>query len=229
MKLTQAHSLEALRAVQRFLDDNDAALPGVSATGARRKLDQIVSTLDTHAATQVGAHLAAQMSTRTQETLEVVLRRDHMTPIARIARAELPRSAELAPLRLPRGRQTIDRLAALAEGMADVAESHHDVFVDAGLPPDFADRLRTAAADMLTSRKDRTLRRGDRAGATVGLRQTLSAGRRIVGVLDAFVQTALAGDPPLRAAWTAIKRVPAAPRARMQQPPAPQPQLPSPQ
>jgi hypothetical protein len=212
MKLTQAHSLETLRAVQRFLDDHDAELPGVSVTGARQKLDEIVDTLDMHAAMQVGAGIAAVMSTRTQRKLELVLRRDHMTPIARIARAELPRIPEFAPLRLPRGRYTLDRLAAHAYAMAEVASGHHDVFVHVGLPTDFTDRLRTAADDMLAARTSRTERKGDRAQATTGFRYTLSAGRKTVGVLDAFVQTAAADDPALRASWAAVKRVVAAPR-----------------
>jgi hypothetical protein len=175
MKLTQAHSLETLRAVQRFLDDQEAELPGVSATGARRKLDSILESVDAHAGTQAEAAIAAEMSTRRQRALEVVLRRDHMTPIARIARAELPRTVELAPLRLPRGRQTLDKLAAYAYGMAEIAERHQMVFVDAGLPVDFADRLRDAAGEMLGARTNRSARRGDRAGATLGLRHALSA------------------------------------------------------
>lgn len=207
MKTTQAHSLETLRAVQRFLDDHDAALPGVSLTGARRKLDEIVSTLDAHAATQVGAGIAAQMSTRVQTKLEIVLRRDHMTPIARIARAELPSIPDLSALRMPRGRSTLDKLAAHAYAMAEVAERHHDVFVAAGLPSDFAARLRGAAEEMLGARTTRTQRRGDSAAATAGLRLSLRAGRRIVGVLDAFVQMAVADDPSLRSSWLAVKRV----------------------
>jgi hypothetical protein len=207
MKNIQARSLETLRDVQRFLDDHDAALPGVSLTSARRKLDEIVSTLDAHAATQVGAGIAAQMSTRVQTNLEILLRRDHMTPIARIARAELPSIPELSALRMPRGRPTLEKLAAHAYAMAEIAERHHDVFVAAGLPSDFADRLRGAAEEMRAARTTRTLRRGNRAAATAGLRLSLSAGRRIVGDLDAFVQMAAADNPSLRSSWLAVKRV----------------------
>jgi len=60
---------------------------------------------------------------------------------------------------------------------------------------------------MLAARSRRTRSRGERAGATTGLRHTLSAGHRIVGVLDAFVQTVLADDPTLRTSWLAVKRV----------------------
>jgi hypothetical protein len=207
MKLTQAHQLETLRAVQRFLDEHDAKLPGVSATGARRRLDSIITTLDEHAATQVGAGLASQMSTKVQGKRERELRRDHMTPVARIARAELPPNPDLAALRMPRGRLTLSKLAASAHGMAEVAERNRGVFVEAGLLPDFADRLRKAANEMLAARDRRTLRRGERAGATVGLKQSLSAGRRVVSILDAFVQTALADDPTLCASWATVKRV----------------------
>jgi len=170
-------------------------------------VDEIVATIDTHAATQTGAGITSQMSTKVQEKLELALRRDHMTPIARIARAELPRIDDLAALRMPRGRLTVDRLAALAHGMAEVAERYHEVFVAAGLPADFGDRPRAADDEMLAARSRRTRSRGERAGATTGLRHTLSAGHRIVGVLDAFVQTVLADDPTLRTSWLAVKRV----------------------
>jgi type VI protein secretion system component VasF len=49
--------------------------------------------------------------------------------------------------------------------------------------------------------------RGLRGGATSGLRQRLSAGRRIVHVLDAFVKSALKDNGPLLANWNVVKRV----------------------
>jgi hypothetical protein len=60
---------------------------------------------------------------------------------------------------------------------------------------------------MLAAIGDRTQSHGQRKGATTGLKVTLSRGRKIVGVLDAFVKTALKDDPALLADWDVIKRV----------------------
>jgi hypothetical protein len=55
---------------------------------------------------------------------------------------------------------------------------------------------------------ERTSNRGRRSGATVGLKERLSAGRKIVHVLDAFVKSALKDDPSLLRNWNLVKRVP---------------------
>jgi hypothetical protein len=135
------------------------------------------------------------------------LLRDHMAKIARIAAADLPNVPELEPLRMPRGKPTVEKLAALA-GMAKTAEPYADVFVAAGLPNDFIAQLTTATDAMTNAIGERTSSRGRRSGATVGLKQKLSAGRRIVHVLDAFVKSALKDDPALVRNWNLVKRVP---------------------
>jgi hypothetical protein len=170
-------------------------------------LDDAITELATHASEQTGGHLAAQGATQKQRTLRRALLRDHMAPIARIAKADLPVTPEIEPLRMPDGRPTAERLAALAYGMAEAAKPFTSVFVAAGLHEDFAARLTTAANEMLTALNERTQSRGKRGGATKGLKQKLAAARRIVHVLDAFVQTALKDDPALLAHWNLVKRV----------------------
>jgi hypothetical protein len=54
---------------------------------------------------------------------------------------------------------------------------------------------------------DRTQNRGKQSGATTGLKQQLSGARKLVHVLDAFVQTALEDNESLLASWDVIKRV----------------------
>jgi hypothetical protein len=131
-----------------------------------------------------------------------------MAKIARIAAADLPNVPELQPLRMPRGKPTVEKLAALAAGMAKTAEPHTEVFIAAGLPNDFIDQLKAATDAMTNAISERTSSRGRRSGATVGLTQKLSAGRKIVHVLDAFVKSALKDDPVLVRNWNLVKRVP---------------------
>jgi hypothetical protein len=51
--------LESLRAAQTFLDDNAQQLAVVVKTGARRKLEDAVAELSTHASDEVAADSAA--------------------------------------------------------------------------------------------------------------------------------------------------------------------------
>lgn len=207
MRTGQGSILQSLRAVQAFIDANGVRLGGVVTTGARKKLDEAITQLGLHAATQTGSFLEAKGSTQRQRTLRRVLMRDHMAPIARIAAAELPASPEVKPLRMPKGRPTPEQLAAAAQGMADAAAKHTEAFTAAGLPDDFVQRLTTAADAMLDALGDRMQSRGHRSGATKGLKLKLSHGRKVVGILDAFVKSALKDDPALLAEWNVVKRV----------------------
>ena len=96
MQTTQGSTLQSLRNVQAFLDANADKLAGVVKTGARKQLDDAVAELSSHASEQEGSNLASQSATRRQRSLRAALIRDHMEPIARIARAELPISLETA-------------------------------------------------------------------------------------------------------------------------------------
>jgi hypothetical protein len=207
MQTVQGNMLQSLRAVEAFLDENAARLAGVVATGSRAKLSDAMVQLSTHASDQTGSHLASQGSTQKQRTLRTALLRDHMAPISRIARAELPQTPEIEPLRLLPGRPTTERLAAGAYGMAKAAAPFSPVFVAAGLPADFVAQLNSATDAMIIAISDRSQSRGKRRGATKGLKEKLSDGRKIVHILDAFVKSALKDDPALLANWNLVKRV----------------------
>jgi hypothetical protein len=207
MQTTQGSMLQSLRAVQAFLDQNAEPLASVVKTGARQQLADAIAVLSGHASDQTGSNLASQGATLKQRALREALLRDHMAPISRIARADLPVTPEVEPLRMPKGKPTVERLAAAAHGMAKAATRFTEVFVAAGLPLDFVAQLNAATDAMLATGTERMQRRGLRSGATQGLRQKLSAGRRIVHVLDAFVKSALKDDPSLLANWNVVKRV----------------------
>jgi len=230
MRTTQGSMLASLRAAKAFLDTNAAALGGVVDTGARKRLDDAIATLTDHVATQTGSNLAAQGATQRHYSLRQILLRDHMLPIARIARADLPVSPAIEPLRMPKGKPTAERLAAAAYGMAKAAEPYASVFVAAGMSDDFIKQLTDAADALLSSLGDRTENRGARAGATAGLKARLTEGRRIVGVLDAFVKTALRDNPALLANWKIVKHVQktASGPTPLGPAPAPSPALPAP-
>lgn len=207
MQTKQGNMLQSLQSVEAFLDEHAERLAGVVKTGARQKLAAAIAALAAHASDQSGSELASQGATKKQLALRQVLLRDHMQPIARVAKAELPPTPAIEPLRMPKGKPTPQRLAALAHGMAKAAEAFSATFVSAGLPEDFVARLVAPADAMIASGEERVQSRGRRTGATKGLTETLTAGRRIVHVLDAFVKTALTAEPALLANWNAVKRV----------------------
>ena len=173
MRTKQATTLQSLRAAQSFLNDHADKLTSVQATGARKRLDDAVATLDAHASMRTGRFINGQTLTQRQRNLRTVLRRDHMTPVARIVRADLPSTTEFRPLRMPRGRLTPEKFAAAASGMAQTCARYTDTFIAAGLPADFAEQLNTAADNMLNSIADRTRTRDKRRGTTTGLTKEL--------------------------------------------------------
>lgn len=221
MQTKQGAVLESLHAVNVFLDENADQLGDVVHTGVRRKLGDILADLDTHATDQAAGSFVVQGATQRKYMLARRLRRRHMTPIARIARVELSTVPDLEPLKMPKGRPTPERLIAHAEGMAMAAAPFADTFIAAGLPSDFIARLKVATGELRAVVTDRTQNRGKQSGATTGLKQQLSGARKLVHVLDAFVQTALEDNESLLASWDVIKRV----RRIASQPKAPVPEV----
>jgi hypothetical protein len=203
----QGKTGQSLVDVGGFLDDNADTLKTVITTGTRLDLDRAIAAWQTYATDQTGNALAAQGATQKQRALREALLRQHMAPIARIAKARLPRTPELTPLRMPRSNPSVQRLATAAYGMAQEAAKHVAVFVAAGQPVDFLTGLTDAADALIASVGARSQSRSRRRAATAGLRDALSAGRHCVGILDALIQRALKDDHALLAGWNAVKRV----------------------
>ena len=207
MQTRQGSMLQSLRNVEAFLDQHASVLGSVVQSGTRQKLADAIAALATHVSGQTGNNLASRGATQRHYALRRALIRDHMAPVARIAAADLPRTPELVPLRMPSRNLPAEKLAAAAYGMANAAKPFAGTFVSAGVAADFVEQLVAAADAMTTSLDDRAQNRSAQRGDTTGLKAKLSAGRKIVHVLDAFVQSALRDDPSLLSAWNGAKRV----------------------
>src|SRR4030081_2173295 len=107
MQTKQGNMLLSLRTVQEFLERNKDVLPELVKTGARQRLDEVIASLNGHASNQAGSAIGMRGATKLQRTLRTALRRDHMAPIARIAKLDLPPVPDLQALRMPRGRPTV--------------------------------------------------------------------------------------------------------------------------
>ena len=151
MQTAQGNMLLSLDAVDTFLDEHATELASVVVTGARQRLKTAIADLATFRSNQSGGALIAKSSTQSKAGLRKVLTRDHMAAIARIAKSELALAPEITSLRMPRGRPTIPKLVAAAEGMAKGAAPYISVFTDNGLPKDFIDQLNASATSLLVS------------------------------------------------------------------------------
>lgn len=211
MKTLHATILDALVRIQRFLDANSAALGTVNTSGARTSLDAVVAQLSGHAADQGSHTISAIGQTKKQSSLRLRLRRSLMQPVVDMARANRDHIPDVADLRMPDSNMQGTQLVAAAEAMADAAAPYADVFVGAGLRPDFLDALRAGATALRDSLGVRAQHQNSRKGATIGLDAQAASARKAIRMLNAAVGQALADNTELLTQWKSIKRVPKKP------------------
>lgn len=208
METRQGSTLQSLRTVDKFLDEHAAALGDVINSGVRKELTEIISELTGHIGAQTSGGMESYGATRKQRALRAALLRDQMAPIATVARARLRHVPELAAFKMPRGRPTTERLASVAYGMAKEAAKHADVFTEAGLSTSFVANLTSAADALVDSLSGRTNTVARRRGATRDLKEKLTAGRKVVAILNAMIKRELkTNEPGLLDAWNVARRV----------------------
>ena len=207
MKQKEAYVRDTLVNVQQFLDANAAALGSVNTSGARKAVDDAVAILDENAVAQGEHRIRSTGETNKQRSLRRSLRKQYLRPIAKVAAASLGSVPEIASLRLPSDRLVGSELVDAANAMANAAEPHAEVFIEAGLRPDFLDGLRAMTQAMQTSlsgRADHVIRR---RGSTIALRAGVASGRRALRLLDAVIEQQMPDNAQLLAEWKAVKRI----------------------
>lgn len=207
MQGRQGTVLETLQQVQQFLDDNGTILDTVNQSGARKRLDEIVAQIGTHAVAQVGGRRASIGETAKQHQLRLALRSDHMRSIAVIAGQKLREKPEFTDLRLPAWNLRGPALTAAARDMANAAEKYTDLFVQEGLPADFVAQLRTAADLLDQSMIARGQGKGQRAGATTGLVSETKRARANIRLLDSLVRPKLGINDQLLRQWEVASHI----------------------
>jgi hypothetical protein len=207
MHVQQEAVHETLRRIQRFLEDNGLTLAAVNESAARQRLDEMAAQIAAHAVAQVAGRRASEGETAKQRALRLALRSDHMRPIAVIARQQLREQPEFKLLRMPPWNIRGPGLTAAAQDMANAAEKYTDLFVHEGLPVDFAAQLRAAAAELDQSVDVRGQSRGQRAGATEGLKAVAKRARALIRVLDSQVRPKLGTNDELLREWQVAKHI----------------------
>jgi len=198
------------RRIQAFLDANDATLGTINKSGMRAELDAVVTALGQSSTSQAAGRVNAIGETANQRTLRLALRLNHMHPIASVARARLRSVPNFQAMTLPKPNTRVVSLIAHASGMAEAAQPYSQVFVDAGLPPDFLAKLTAAAGAVKASIDTRAAARGQRSGATGTLKDLVTRARLAIKALNAFVVPLLSGDVAhsgLLAEWKSARRV----------------------
>jgi hypothetical protein len=206
----QGVTLETLRAIVFFIDKYADRLGPVVKSGSRRQMDQLITELDELAIRQATNATVLSGAEKAKELRQDLVEK-HMKPIVQIASVDLPRTPELAKLRVPKGSPTPEKLVKAAEQMRELAAPHAQTFIDAGLPETFlADLTAAAAAFMIFSAK-RKGSAGTGKAATSGIKEGISRATRIVKALDGLVLKQLDRRSPddqlLRAEWAFVKKV----------------------
>ncbi|MFI5229539.1 MAG: hypothetical protein ACHQWU_10745 [Gemmatimonadales bacterium] len=199
-------TLNTLTRVQRFLDDNNAALEDINSSGYRAILDDAVTNLSAHAVNQTASQRRSIAETAKERVLRNNLKLNHMRRIAKVARAQLRQVPEFAALKMPPSLSTSRGLIAWASAMHGGAAPHESTFIAAGLPKTFLAQLTTAAKALETTLATRGAARAVRAGATSGLQAESTRGREAVMVLDSLVEPVLAGNIALLSQWKSAKQ-----------------------
>jgi len=211
MNQQQTYVRDTLVNVQRFLDANATALGPVNTSGARKALDDAIADLTQHFVAQTEHIIGSTGETTKQRALRLVLRKQYLVPIARVAAAKLAEVPEIATLRLPSKDVIGSALVDAANAMANAAAPYAATFIGAGLKPDFLDGLRALAQEMEMSLGGRTDHVTLRRGSTIALGKAVLAGRTALHLLDAVIQQRIPDDAQLLAEWSAVKRIPRKP------------------
>lgn len=203
----QGAVLETLLRIRRFLEDFTAMLGAVNQSDARKRLDDTVTQIGSHAVAQVGGHRVSQGETARQRLLRLALRNDHMRPIAVIASQKLREEPEFTKLLLPPVKILGPMLTAAARDMANAAEQYTDLFVKEGLAADFVAELRAAANALDQSMIARGQSQGQRAGATKGLQAETARARALIRQLDSLVRPKLGTNEELVREWEVASHI----------------------
>jgi hypothetical protein len=207
MNTKQRYGSATLRRVQQFLDSHADVVGSINQSVARQELDAAYA--DTIA-------LVNEQGTRTrtgrgersnQATLERSLKRLHLTPIVKFARASLrgvPNFSALTPNVRP---LSGDRLVKAANALIAAAEPYAAAFIAGHFPEDFNSQARQATSALQTSIEARSNEVVKRVGATRQIEETVKRGRAAIVKLDAVLARILDSDPRLAVEWQTAKRI----------------------
>jgi hypothetical protein len=198
------------RRIQAFLDTNNSLLNGINKSGMRSELDSVLAALGEISGKQAAGRVKAIEQTAVQRGLLSALRRNHMQPIASVARMKARTIPNLKAMTMASQDTPIMSLLAHAHGMAGAAQPYARVFVDAGLAEDFIAKLRAAADAVQASIDTRAAARAQRFAAMETLGQLENGARLVLKALNALIVPILSADVAHSgrlAEWRNVRRI----------------------
>jgi hypothetical protein len=207
MKIPQSSVLETVRRVGDFIDRNANVLGTINQSGTRATLARLDGELDVHAADQAAGSLNSRRATAAQRALRLSLRLTYMRPISNIAHARLATVPDYVRLRMPDVRANTARLVAAAKAMAEAAQAHEAIFIEAGLPGDFVAKFNAASDELNASIDARAAQRTRGVRATTGLKSAAKEARDEIKVLDSMISAQLRDNAPLLGEWKNAKKI----------------------
>lgn len=208
MQVTEKKVILACERVQDFLGRNPLPNPPARFAECRAELDELMPRLYARVSEQESGLSETRDDTVRQKKACGVLRREHLKPISRFAKAALPRDPEIQKsLRMPKGNLTTAHLLAKAAGMRTTAAKYESRFLEVGLPQDFLPKLDAAIEAIRKTVLSRAQNAGRHIAAKAGLAEDVKRARTCLKVLDAMVLYAFRAQPDVVASWTAARRI----------------------
>jgi hypothetical protein len=203
MHATHRSTLHMLRCAHELLA-TDTVDPAIVQPLA--EVEDAVKQLAEHARNREDHHRRMRVLTAAIREQGRALRHDLMRPVLFAARTIITRNGADGGLlrqaiRLPAHRSDYQQLLVAANGMAAAVEEHAARFLAAGLPTDFATRLRAAADSLLTALNQRSAEEQRRVAATKGVDAEARRGISVLRLLNALVQPTLRDDPVRGREW----------------------------
>jgi len=170
------------------------------------ELGELIGQLEQHGMQQEALLRRVRAQTASLRQQSLVLRRDHMKPVALAARklfpsGETPQGPLPPSMTVTSQRMDHEELVLAARGMASAVEPHAELLVGAGLEEGFVAKLRAAADAVVVLIDARSGEQQARIASTQGVEVEAGRGMRVVHLLNALVTPSLRGDPARRAAW----------------------------
>jgi hypothetical protein len=206
MNKRSEHLIQALDRVEGYLTRNRDAMQGVVNAEAYQYLTASRDRMGVRMKAQDAFAREAQSSATTTAVLKEQLLREHMRPIATVARARLQAVGELGALTVSTHGKRRGTLVSAGYGMAEAARKYEQTFLTAGLPPDFIARLIAATDAFREAMTTQSQWRAQRVQATTGLVEEARVARGALQVLDALVR-ARVREKELLAGWRQHRRV----------------------
>jgi hypothetical protein len=172
------------------------------------------------AAKQVATEIARGTAERAlagsgEEVRQLVgsLKADHMTPVAKFARANLRGVPNFKALAHVPANLRGPSLVGAARAMATAAVPYADALAKAQFPVESVKELGDAADALKAAIDGRSAARSQRVMAVAGVHHELGLGREAVAMLDPIVTKRAVGNPVLMAGWRSAKRMTAMPQS----------------